>query len=63
MIFIVSIPFIILQPKNCKSRKKLYGNKVCCNFVRPSGIKKVLEFHQFQKSDKASFIIYTELER
>ena len=32
-----------------------------CNFVMTSEDTKILEFNQYQKSDKASFIIYADL--
>ena len=33
-----------------------------CNVIIPSEDTKTLEFNQYQKSDKASFIIYADLE-
>ena len=45
-----------------KSRKKVWENKDFCNVVMPSKDTKILEFNQYQKSDKASFIIYCDLE-
>ena len=45
-----------------KSHKKLCENKDFCNIVMPSEDTKILEFNQYQKSDKAPFIIYADLE-
>ena len=36
-------------------------NKDFCNEIIASEDTKILEFHQYQKSDKAPFIIYTDL--
>ena len=41
-----------------ESHKNVYENKDCCNVVMPSIDTKILEFNQYQKSDKAPFIIY-----
>ena len=32
-----------------------------CNVVNPSEDTKILEFNQYQKSDKAPFIVYSDL--
>ena len=45
-----------------KSYKKVCENKDFCNIVIPSKDTKILEFNQYQKSDKAPFIIYADLE-
>ena len=45
-----------------ESHEKLCGNKNFCNFVMPFQDTKILEFHQYHKSDKALFIIYADLE-
>ena len=37
-------------------------NKGFCNVIMPSEDTKILEFNQYQKSDKAPFIIYANLE-
>ena len=44
------------------SRKKVCENKDFCDIIMHSGDTKTLEFNQYQKSDKASFIIYADLE-
>ena len=47
--------------KNLESHKKVCENKGFCNVTMPSEDIKVLEFNQYQKSDKASFIIYADI--
>ena len=42
------------------SRMKMYVKiNLFCSVTKPSGDTKMLEFNQYQKSDKAPFIIYT----
>ena len=41
---------------------KVCKNKYFCNVIMPSEDIKILEFNQYQKSDKAPFIIYLDLE-
>ena len=48
--------------KRLKSHKKVCENKDFCNILMPSEGTKILEFNQYQKSDKATFIIYADLE-
>ena len=50
------------ESKNLKSHKKICENKDFCNVIMPSEDTKIVEFNQYQKSDKASFIIYANLE-
>ena len=38
------------------------NNKDLCNFVMPSEDNKILEFNQYQQSDKAPFVIYADLQ-
>ena len=45
-----------------ESHKKVYQNKYFCNTVMPSEDTKILNFNQYQKSDKAPFITYADLE-
>ena len=45
-----------------ESLKNVCENKDFCNVIIPSEDNKILEFSQYQKSDKASFIIYADLE-
>ena len=44
-----------------KSHKKVCKNKDFCNFLMPSEDTKT-EFNQYQKSDKAPFVIYADLQ-
>ena len=44
-----------------ESHKKICEN-IFCNVVIPSEDTKILEFNQYQKSDKAPFVIYADLE-
>ena len=48
--------------KKFESHKRVFENKKSCNVVMPSEDTKILEFNQYQKSDKASLIIYAHLE-
>ena len=48
--------------KKLESHKKACENKDFCNAIMPSEETKILEFNQYQKSDKALFIIYAHLE-
>ena len=45
-----------------ESHKKVYDNKDFCNVIMPSEDTKILESNQYKKSDKATFIIYADLE-
>ena len=45
-----------------ESHKKLCENKDICNAIMPSEGSKILELNQYQKSDKALFIIFVDLE-
>ena len=45
-----------------ESHKKACENKDFCNVIMPSEDTEILEFNQYQKSDKAVFIIYADLE-
>ena len=62
MIFTVGISFILSQQKTNVNLIKICENKDFCNVVMPSEDNKILEFNQYQKSDKAPFIIYPDLE-
>ena len=48
--------------KKLKSHKKVCENKDFCNVKMPFEDSKILKFNQYQKSDKAPFIIYADLE-
>ena len=43
-------------------QKKVCENKDFCNLVMPSEDTKILEFNQYQKFDKAPFLIYADLQ-
>ena len=45
-----------------ESHKRAYENKDLCNVIMSFEDTKILEFNQYQKSDKAPFIIYADLE-
>ena len=45
-----------------QSHKRVCENKDFCNIIMPSDDTKILELNQYQKSDKAPFIIYADLE-
>ena len=42
--------------------RKYVKIKIFCNVIMPSEDTKILESHQYQKSDKAPFFIYADLE-
>ena len=46
-----------------ESLKEGCESKDFCNIIMPSEDTKILEFDQYQKSDKAAFIIYADLQR
>ena len=62
VIFIAWIVFIVLEQKKLELDKKVCKNKDFCSVTMPSEDTKILEFNQYQKSDKAPFIIYADLE-
>ena len=45
-----------------KSHKRVFENKDFCNVITSSEDIKILEFNQYQKSDKTPFIICADLE-
>ena len=56
MIFVVRTVLIPLEKKKKnESHKKVCENKDFCNEIRLSKNNKILEFNQYQKSDKISF--------
>ena len=48
--------------KKLQSHKRACENEDFCNVNMPSEDTKILEFNQYQKSDKAPFIIYADLQ-
>ena len=59
MVFIVSIVFICLeqQKKKLEHFKNICENKDYCGVV-PSKDSKILEFHQYQKSNKTLYYLH-----
>ena len=47
---------------NLDTHKRVCENKVFCNAIMLSEDTTTLEFNQYQKFDKAPFIIYADLE-
>ena len=45
-----------------ESHKRACENNNFCNVIMPSENNKILEFNQYQKSYKAPFVIYADLE-
>ena len=56
------LPSFFCSQKNVKSHEKVCENKDFCNVIIPSEDTKILGFNQYQKSDKASFIILLFME-
>ena len=54
--------FYSFRTKNLESYKTVCKNKDSCNIIIPSEDTKILEFNQYQKSDRAPFVIYADLE-
>ena len=61
VIFIVWIVFIHLEEK-LESHKNVSENKFFWSVEMPCEDTKILEFNEYQKSGKAPFIIYVDLE-
>ena len=65
VIFIAWTAFILLVQKKqnkLESHKWACENKDFCYVNMPSDDTKIIEFNQYQKCDKAPFIIYTDCE-
>ena len=54
--------FFCNRKKKLESHQKVCENKDFCNVIMNSEETKILEFNQYQKFDKAPFIIYADLE-
>ena len=54
--------FIILEQKTNLNHLRVLENKDIFKVIMPSEDTKMLDFNQYQISDKAPFIIYTNLE-
>ena len=63
MSFIACIVIMLSQKKtNLNWIKKVCESKDFCNVIMPFKYTKILQFNQNQKSDKAPFIMYADLE-
>ena len=60
MVLSESLAFFCTENK-LESHRKVYENKVLFNVIMFFEDTKLIEFNQFQKSDRARFIIYAEL--
>ena len=61
--FIVSVVIIFFATANIlQSHKKVCENKDLCNIAMHSEDTEILQFNQHQKSGKAPFVIYADLE-
>ena len=58
----LNCPHVFKTKNILESHKKVCENKDFCKVVMSPEDTKTLEFNQYQKSDKASFIIYADLE-
>ena len=56
------MPSFFCNRKKLESDKKVCENKDFCIVVMPFEDTKILEFNQYQKSKKAPFFIYANLE-
>ena len=56
------LPSFFDNRKKLESHKKVCKNKDFCNVIMAFKDSKILEFIQYQKSDRAPFIIYADLE-
>ena len=51
-----------LKKKKLESHKRVCENKDFCIVIMPSQDTKILAFNQYQKHDKAPFIVYADIE-
>ena len=56
------LPSFLWNKKKLESHKKVWENKDFCNVITSSENTKMLEFNQYQKSDKAPFSITEDFE-
>ena len=54
--------YVFATENKFQSYKRLFENKDFFNIIMPFEDTKMLKFNQYQKSDKAPFIIYADLE-
>ena len=57
----LELPSFFCNRKKIESHKRVCENKSFFNVIMPSEDTEMLEFNQYQKSDKAPFIIYADL--
>ena len=62
LIFMVKLPSFLRNKNKIEPHKEAYENKYFCDALIPSEDTKILEFNQYQKSVKAPFITYADLE-
>ena len=60
--YYLNCPHSFRTKNKLESHKNVNKNKDFCNVIMLSNDTKMLEFNQYQKSDKTPFIIYTDLE-
>ena len=53
---------LLRTENNLKPHEKVYKNKDFCGTAMPAEKKKMLEFNQYMKLDKMSYIIYADIE-
>ena len=62
MILLPKLPSFFRTKSKLNSRKRVCENKDFCNIIMRSEDAKILEFNQYQKSDKTSFVVCADLE-
>ena len=62
MILLSELPSFFCNENKLESHKKVFENKDFCNIIVSFEDTKILEFIQYQKSDKAPFIVYADLD-
>ena len=61
-ILLFDLPSCFPNKRKSESHKKVCEVKDFCRVIMPSELTKILEFNQYQKFDKAPFIIDADLE-
>ena len=62
-VYCLNCPHSFAAENKLEYHKKGRENKDFCNIIMTSEDTKILEFKQYQKSDKAPFIIYADFKR
>ena len=60
--YCLNCPHSFRTKRKHESPKEVCENKEFCNIFMPSEHTKILQFNQYQKSGKAAFVIYADLE-